>query len=154
MNSFTILLVDDEREFIETMARRLRKRGLTVFCAFSGAEALQQLAGNETIDVVVLDVKMPDMDGIKTIVALKKKHPLVEVVMLTGYATVPSAIETLKYGAFDYLTKPCELDVLLAKAEQAAARKKEREAEILRIRMKPYLSKRERDRMISEILES
>jgi len=154
MNPFNILLVDDEKEFIEIMALRLRKRGFTVYCAYSGVEALDQLALNEAIDVVVLDVKMPDLDGIQTIKALKKKHPLVEVIMLTGHATVPSAIEALKYGAFDYLTKPCDVHTLIAKGEQAAARKEEREAQILNVRMIPYISERERKRLISGILEN
>lgn len=153
MTSFNILLVDDEVQFIETVARRLRKRGFNVYCAFSGEEALSLLAENDTVDVVVLDVKMPDSDGIQTLAILKKKYPLVEVVMLTGHATVSTAVKALKEGAFDYLTKPCDLQVLIAKTKQAAARKKEREAKILDVRMIPYISKRERDRLIAEILE-
>ena len=152
MTSFNFLLVDDEKPFIETIARRLRQRGFTVDCAFSGMEALNLLEKNDTIDVVVLDVKMPDLDGMKTVETLKKKHPLVEVIMLTGHATIHSAIEALKFGAFDYLTKPCDLNDLISKAKQAASRKKEREAKILNVRMKPYISKRERDKLISKIL--
>ncbi|WP_372682956.1 response regulator, partial [Desulfosarcina sp.] len=94
-----------------------------------------------------------DMDGIKTVETLKKKHPLVEVVMLTGQATIHTAIESLKFGAFDYLTKPCDLNDLILKAKQAVARKREREGKIHRVRMKPYISERERDRLISKILE-
>ena len=152
MTSFNFLLVDDERPFIKTIARRLRQRGFTVDCAFSGMEALNRLEKNDTIDVVVLDVKMPDLGGIKTVKTLKKKHPLVEVVMLTGHATIHSAIEALKFGAFDYLTKPCDLNDLISKAKQAVSRKKEREAKILSARMKPYISERERDELISKIL--
>ena len=153
VTSFNFLLVDDEKSFIETIAKRLRKRGFTVDCAFSGMEALNQLEKNGTIDVVVLDVKMPDLNGIKTVKTIKEKHPLVEVVMLTGQATIHSAIEALKFGAFDYLTKPCDLNDLIAKANQAVTRKKEREAKILSARMKPYISERERDELISKILE-
>ena len=153
MASFNFLLVDDEKPFVETIARRLRKRGFTVVCAFSGMEALEQLEKNDTIDVVVLDVKMPDLDGIKTVEALKKKHPLVEVIMLTGQAEINSAIKALKFGAFDYLTKPGDLNDLISKAKQAADRKKEREAKILSARMKPYISEQERDELISKILE-
>lgn len=153
MTSINFLLVDDEQPFVEALARRLRQRDYTVACAFSGTEALNLLERNDTIDVVVLDVKMPDPDGIKTVEALKKKYPLVEVVMLTGQATVHSAIDALKFGAFDYLTKPCDLNVLISKAKEAVIRKKEREAEIRSARMKPYISERDRDERISEILE-
>ncbi|MDD3618547.1 MAG: response regulator [Desulfobulbaceae bacterium] len=154
MEPFNLLLVDDEAQFVETIARRLRKRGFTVDCASSGSEALEFLAENEAVDVIVLDIMMPDMDGIQTLEKVKEKYPLVEVIMLTGHATVPSAIESLKDGAFDYLIKPCELQVLIAKAEQAAARKREREARILDVRMTPYITDRERNRLITEILES
>jgi DNA-binding NtrC family response regulator len=154
MTSFNFLLVDDEKPFIETLARRLRQRGFTVDCAFSGTEALNQLEKKDTVDVVVLDVEMPDLDGIKAVEILKKKHPLVEVVMLTGHATIHSAIEALKFGAFDYLTKPCDLNDLVSKAKQAASRKKERESKILSARMKPYISERERDELISNILDT
>lgn len=151
---FNVLLVDDEEEFIAITARRLRKRGFTVYCAFSGEEALEQLALPEAVDVVVLDVKMPGSDGIETLKAIKNRHPLVEVIMLTGHATVPTAIEALKYGAFDYLTKPCDIDTLIAKGGRAVARKKDREARILDVRMMPYISERERNSLISRILEN
>ncbi len=154
MSSFSFLLVDDEKTFVETIARRLRQRGFTADCAFSGTEALNRLKKDDTVDVVVLDVGMPDPDGIKTVETLRKKHPLVEVIMLTGHATVHSAVEALKFGAFDYLTKPCDLNDLIYKAEQAVSRKKEREAKILDVRMKPYISERERDELISHILGS
>ncbi|HHO47638.1 MAG TPA: response regulator [Desulfobacteraceae bacterium] len=154
MASFSLLLVDDEKEFVETTAQRLRKRGYTVFCAYSGPEALEILAENDDVDVVILDIKMPEPDGIETLHILKSRHPLVEVIMLTGHAAVPSAIESLKKRAFDYLTKPCDLHNLLAKAEKAAARKKEREVKILDVRAIPYISDRERKRLIDEILQS
>lgn len=124
MTTFNILLVDDEKLFIETLAQRLRKRKLTVECAFSGIEALNHLHNNNNIDVVVMDIKMPGLDGIKTVKKIKKKYPLVEVIMLTGHSTIPSAVETIKIGAFGYLTKPCELNQLISKAEQAFCRKK------------------------------
>ncbi|MBU0944094.1 MAG: response regulator [Proteobacteria bacterium] len=154
MSSFCFLLVDDEQEFVETVALRLRQRGFEAACAFSGTEALNWLGKNDTVDVVVLDIGMPDPDGMKVIEILKEKYPLVEVIMLTGQATIQSAIEAMKLGAFAYLMKPCKLNDLLSKAEEAAARKKEREAKILDARMKPYISKRERDELISHILES
>lgn len=152
MNPPRFLLVDDEKEFVETLAERLRQRGFTVECAFTGKEAMDRLEKDDIADVVVLDVGMPDPDGIKTVDALKKRHPLVEVVMLTGQAAIQSAVEALKFGAFDYLTKPCDLKDLISKSEQAFARKKERESRILGIRMKPFLSERERNELISDIL--
>ena len=79
-----VLLVDDEAPFIETLAKRLSQRDLTILTAFSGAEALQKLDSESGIDVVVLDVKMPGMDGVETLKAIKNIHPLVEVIMLTG----------------------------------------------------------------------
>jgi DNA-binding NtrC family response regulator len=152
MSEFRLLLVDDENEFVKTLARRLRHRGYVVECAFSGTESLRRLEKEDDVDVVFLDVRMPDPDGIKTVEKIKKKYPLVEVIMLTGYATVHSAVEALKFGAFDYLMKPCDLNDLISKAEQAASRKKDREDKIRDVRMKPYISARERDELISRIM--
>jgi len=82
-------------------------RDLAISKAFSGEEALQVLEENANIEVVILDVKMPGMDGIETLTEIKKKYPLVEVIMLSGHADVESAIDGMKQGAFDYLMKPC-----------------------------------------------
>ena len=134
MTRSLVLLVDDEIPFVETMAKRLTKRGLTVLCANSGEEALRILgspAAGTKVEAVILDVKMPGMDGLETLVAIKGEHPLVEVVMLTGHATVESAIEGMKLGAFDYLMKPCNLDTLVARIDEAAARKREHEDKIV-----------------------
>ncbi|MCD4721450.1 MAG: response regulator [Desulfobacula sp.] len=154
MDTFNFLLVDDEKPFIETLAQRLRQRGFTVDCAFSGVEALSQLENDKTIDVVVIDMKMPGLDGIETVKKLKKKHPLVEVIMLTGHSTILSAVEAIKFGAFDYLTKPCDLNHLISVAKQAVSRKKEREAKIFDVRIKLYITQQERAELISQILES
>jgi DNA-binding NtrC family response regulator len=154
MNSICFLIVDDEKEFVEIIARRLRHRGYRVDCAFCGTEALKKLEKENGIDVVILDIRMPDLDGIKTVEKIKKKYPLVEVIMLTGYATVHSAVEALKFGAFDYLMKPCDLNYLISKAEHAASRKKNREDKIRDVRMKPYISARERDELISHIMKN
>ena len=115
-----VLLVDDEVPFVETMTKRLNKRDLQVSTAFSGEEALEKLAKESHVEVVILDVKMPGMDGIETLREIKRQHPLVEVVMLTGHATVETAIEGMKLGAFDYLMKPCDMDVLMSKVGEAA----------------------------------
>jgi DNA-binding NtrC family response regulator len=125
-----VLLVDDEAPFVETLAKRLSKRDLTIMTAFSGAEALQKLDGEAGIDVVVLDVKMPGMDGIETLKAIKNIHPLVEVIMLTGHATVESAIEGMRWGALDYLMKPCDIEVLMVKVQEAKSKKNKQEEKI------------------------
>jgi DNA-binding NtrC family response regulator len=129
-----VLLVDDEVPFVEALSKRLDKRGIKVIPAFSGSEALEKLAGDSSIDSVVLDVKMPGMDGIDTLKAIKASYPLVEVVMLTGHATVESAIEGMKLGALDYLMKPCDMDVLLAKIRDAKAKKTNHEQKIAEAR--------------------
>ena len=97
---------------------------------------------------------MPGMEGIETIRMIKKKRPLVKIIMLTGHATVNSAIEAMKLGAFDYLMKPCDLDELVFKVKEAANRKRIDETKILETRMKPYISKRDKDKIISKILDS
>ena len=132
----SVLLVDDEVAFIETLVKRLTKRDVNVASAHSGREALEKLAasGPTGIDVVILDVKMPGMDGIETLARIKEEHPLIEVIMLTGHATVESAIEGMKRGAFDYLMKPCDIEVLLAKLTEAADKKREHEERILEAR--------------------
>lgn len=153
MNSCRFLLVDDEKDFIETIALRLRQRGFLVDCAFSGKNALERLDKDSVVDIIVLDVGMAHPDGIKTLQIIKNKYPLLEVIMLTGEATVHTAVAALKLGAFDYLTKPCHLHDLIAKAEQAFSRKKERQAKILDVRMKPYISEEQRAEMIADILD-
>ena len=132
----SVLLVDDEVPFVETMTKRLTKRELTITSAFSGVEALQKLEENQDIEVVILDVKMPEMDGIEALKHIKARFPLVEVIMLTGHATVETGIEGMKMGAFDYLMKPCDMDILLGKVGEAAAKKRSHEAKIVEAKMK------------------
>jgi DNA-binding NtrC family response regulator len=91
---------------------------------------------------VILDVKMPGMDGIETLKAIKSQVPLVEVIMLTGHATVESAIEGMRLGAFDYLLKPCDMDHLIAKVSEAAARKRQHEEKIINARIKEITARR------------
>lgn len=142
MTSAVILLVDDEVPFVEAMMRRLKKRNLNVQAAFSGHEGIEKLVQDSSIDVVVLDVKMPGMDGIETLREIKKKYPLVEVIMLTGHATVETAIEGMKLGAFDYLMKPCDMDELLAKVAEAKAKKSRHEQKIVEARVKEIALRR------------
>jgi len=129
-----VLLVDDETPFVEALTKRLTKRELTVLAAFSGREALEKLAIERGIDVVILDVKMPGMDGIETLKAIKATYPLVEVIMLTGHATVESAIVGMKKGALDYLMKPCDMEVLMAKVAEAKIKKDKQEEKIAEAR--------------------
>lgn len=152
MMPFKFLLVDDTKVSVESLAEQLRERGFPADFAVSGFEALDRLERERDIDIVVMEISMSGQDGIETVKRIKKQHPLVEIIILTGHATIESAIESIKSGAFDYLTKPCDINQLLSKAEQAAAKKKEREAMIFNIRTKLYITKQERDNMISRVL--
>ena len=153
VTDINLLLVDDEEEFVVAIAERLRKRKFTAECAFTGTEALNQLEKNNSIDVVILDIRLPDFNGVDVLKKIKTKNPLLEVIMITGYAAINSAVESLKLGAFDYLTKPFDLDDLILKAKKAENRKREREAQIHDARMEPYISEQERNELISKILE-
>ena len=130
-----VLLVDDEAPFVDTMTKRLTKRKLTVFKSYSGEEALETLKENSQIDLVILDVKMPGMDGIETLKEIRKEFPLVEVIMLTGHATVETSIEGMRLGAFDYLMKPCDMDVLIEKVNAAVSKKRDHEEKIREARV-------------------
>ena len=132
-----VLLVDDEEEFVETLAQRLEVREFDVTTALNGAAALEQLESKE-IDLVILDLQMPGEDGIAVLRKIKESKPLIEVIMLTGHATVETAIEGMKLGAFDFLIKPTETEELVEKINRAFDRKAEqderiREAEVDRI---------------------
>ena len=129
MNGMNVLLVDDEVEFLQTLLKRMGKRNVNVTGVKSGEEALAYLSRNET-DVVVLDVKMPGMDGIETLREIKKRMPLMEVIMLTGHASLEVAIEGMEIGAFDYLMKPINIDDLLYKIQDAYKKKSIQEEKI------------------------
>jgi DNA-binding NtrC family response regulator len=118
MEAMKIMLVDDEERFLSTTQKLLTKKGIDAVTAASGAEALEMLQ-RKHVHVVILDVKMPGMDGNETLKEIKRRFPLVEVIMLTGHATVESAIDGLKSGATDYLMKPTEISDLIAKAREA-----------------------------------
>uniref|UniRef100_A0A7V4G6P4 Response regulator n=1 Tax=Desulfobacca acetoxidans TaxID=60893 RepID=A0A7V4G6P4_9BACT len=122
MEKFRVLIVDDEDDFRETIVKRLRARKLEVEGVESGEAALKAVEAQD-FDVVVLDVRMPGLDGIETLKELKKKKPLTEVIMLTGHASVESGIQGMQLGAFDYVMKPVPLDELLDKMRQAYERK-------------------------------
>jgi two-component system, OmpR family, response regulator CpxR len=124
-----LLLVDDEEQFLEVLAERLEARNFDVRTAFSGDEAIAKLQEQES-DVVILDVLMPGKDGLETLKEIKQLRPIVEVIMLTGHATVETAIEGMKLGAYDYLMKPSETEDLVTKISKAYHRKAEHEERI------------------------
>ena len=152
VSEINFLLVDDEEEFVTAIVERLRKRGFTVECALTGTEALNKIEKNDSIDVVILDIRLPDIDGIDILRNIRKKHPLIEVIIVSGYAAIDSAVESIKLGAFDYLEKPFDINDLISKAKKAVQKKRERETKILDVKMKPYISEKERNELISEIL--
>jgi DNA-binding NtrC family response regulator len=122
VNDLSVLFVDDEEDFLETLLKRMKKRDVKVKGVESGEKALE-LLDMEPVDVIVLDVRMPGMDGIQTLREIKKRYPLVEVIMLTGHASLEVAIEGMELGAFDYLMKPVDIDELLYKIQDAYKKK-------------------------------
>ena len=133
-----IMLVDDEDRFLTTTSKLIAHVGYNVLTASSGAEALEKLRMQE-IHVVVLDVKMPGMDGLAALKEIKRQYPMVEVIMLTGHATVESAIDGLKSGACDYLMKPTDIPDLIQKAEAAFHRRQDVEGKIRVARMRKLM---------------
>lgn len=122
MEGIRVLVVDDEEDFRETVVKRLNARKLVAEGAASGVKALQILEDKD-FDVIVLDVKMPDMDGIETLRHIKKLKPEAEVIMLTGHASVEFGIKGMQLGAFDYVMKPAPLNELLDTISQAYNKK-------------------------------
>ncbi len=124
-----ILIVDDEKDFVEMFSLRLQQQGEKVSTAYSGKEALKVLE-NVTIDVVILDIRMPGMDGIETLKQIKNLYPIVEVILLTGHGSTETAVEGMKLGAFDYLMKPADFEEIKIKLTNARKRKDEHEERI------------------------
>jgi DNA-binding NtrC family response regulator len=139
MSDHKVLLVDDEVDFVEVLAERLSGRGLEVHKAYSGPEALET-AHKMAFDAVVLDMAMPGMDGLETLEGLLKIHPEVQVILLTGRASLEQAAAAIRIGALDLLEKPADIDTLVSKIELAATRRwsleekkiEERVADIIR----------------------
>lgn len=117
-----VLLVDDEPEFLEVMVERMKARDMNVITATSAGEALEMIA-KESFDAVVLDFMMPGMDGIETLRKLKVDKPELQIILLTGYATVEKSVEAMKLGAMDFMEKPADIEKLTAKIKQAQAEK-------------------------------
>jgi len=109
-----VLLVDDEEEFLDMLTQRLENRGLKVNAVTSGEAAVEQ-AGEKEYDAIIVDLAMPGIDGLETLARIKEKHPDMEIIMLTGHATVQTGIEAMKLGAEDFLEKPVDMNVLLEK---------------------------------------
>ena len=119
MKDLSILLVDDEERFVRNLAKILEKRGFAVSTAFNGAQALALLGNGAAIGVVVLDVRMPDMDGIETLRRIKQIDEDIQVVMLTGHASLEDGTEAVRAGAYDYLQKPYDIEDLVVKIRSA-----------------------------------
>jgi DNA-binding NtrC family response regulator len=113
-----VLLIDDEEQFLEVLGERLETRGLKVNTVTSGEDALT-LIDDKNYDAIILDLAMPGIDGIETLKLLKEKNADLEIIMLTGHATVQKGIEAMKLGAEDFLEKPVELSVLLERISEA-----------------------------------
>ena len=135
-----VLVVDDEKDFVEVFSLRLKGEGERVQTAFSGKEALEVLA-RQPMDVVILDIKMPEMDGIETLKQIKALYPIVEVILLTGHGSTQTAVDGLKLGAFDYLMKPADFDEIRTKIDNARKRKDEQEERIRKAEARLLLRK-------------
>jgi len=132
-----ILIVDDEDRFRVTLSKLLTERKLEVHDVESGMEALKEVQ-HRLYDVIILDVKMPGMDGIETLREIKKVSPGTEIILLSGHATVDAAVDGMRLGAYDYVTKPCEIDILMEKINGAfeiksARDERLRQAEVRRL---------------------
>lgn len=117
-----VLLVDDEVDFLDTLSERMRTRGMEVSTSSSGSEALKKVE-QEAYDVIILDLMMPGIDGLEALKVLKEKKPELQVILLTGHATVEKGIEAMKLGAMDFLEKPADLSQLTEKIKKAQAKK-------------------------------
>jgi DNA-binding NtrC family response regulator len=117
-----ILLIDDEQDFLNIMAERMEARDMTVSTASSAKEGLEKAAAG-TFDAVILDLRMPEMDGMEALRILKEKNPDLEVILLTGHATLKDGVEAMKLGALDLLEKPADINALTERIQSAHAKK-------------------------------
>ena len=117
-----VLLVDDEKDFIEALGERMENRGMNVSTTTSAKNALKKME-EEAYDAIVLDLQMPEMDGIEALKAIKKKNPDMQVILLTGHATVEKGIEAMKLGAMDLIEKPADIETIAEKIKKAQANK-------------------------------
>ncbi|MCP4024675.1 MAG: response regulator [Desulfobacteraceae bacterium] len=117
-----VLLVDDEKEFLETMSERITARGMEVTCVESADKALA-LIKKKSFDAIIMDFQMPEMDGMKALKVIKDLKPELQIILLTGYATVEKTVEAMKIGATDFLEKPADIEALVEKIKKAKAEK-------------------------------
>lgn len=117
-----VLIVDDEKGYVDVLSKRLSKRGFTVSISLSGSDAIKLVREND-FDVALLDLKMKDMDGIEVLKVFKLLHPAMEVIMVTGHGSRQAAQEGAALGVFDYLTKPCDIDSMISKITMAYNKK-------------------------------
>jgi DNA-binding NtrC family response regulator len=117
-----VLLIDDEKDFLDVMAERMRNRGMEVTTASSPLEALE-LVAKESFDAIILDLQMPEMDGLEALEKIKAKKPELQIILLTGHATVQKGVEAMKLGAMDLLEKPAKLSDLTAKIKAASSQR-------------------------------
>ncbi len=139
MDYFRVLIVDDEKPFVDTLVNRFNKRNIDTAGVLSGEEALE-LMKEKLFDVVILDIKMPGgMDGIETLREIKRVQPLSEVILLTGHGSVETSIEGMKLGAFDYILKPVKLEDLLVKMAEAFEKKDAHDQKIRSAKIKELI---------------
>jgi len=117
-----VLLIDDEQDFLDVLAERMRDRGMQVQATTSAVEAMD-LAEGEGYDAVILDLMMPEMDGLEALIRLREKNPDLQIILLTGHATIEKGIEAMKLGAMDFLEKPIDIQTLNEKIKEAKAHK-------------------------------
>ncbi len=117
-----VLLVDDDEDFLEIMSQRMKARGMEVVTASSADDALGRIE-NDTFDAIILDFMLPGMDGLQTLREIKAKKPELQIILLTGYATIEKGVEAMKLGAMDVVEKPADLEVLAEKIRKAEARR-------------------------------
>ncbi|MGD9974989.1 MAG: response regulator [Desulfatirhabdiaceae bacterium] len=135
-----ILIVDDEERFRTTLGKVLRDKELEVDTVGSGMEALDEIK-RKLYDVIILDVKMPGLNGIETLKEIKKFNPGIEVILLTGNASVDSAIDGMRLGAYDYIMKPCEIDALMEEINGAYEVKASRDDRIQKAELRKLVSR-------------
>lgn len=120
--SIKVLLVDDEKEFVELLGERMSSRGMEVSSTTSAADALK-ISETQAFDAIVLDLMMPEMDGLEVLKNLKATRPELQVILLTGHGTIEKGVEAMRLGAMDFVEKPADLDTLTEKIKKAQARK-------------------------------
>ena len=143
MESPFVMLVDDEVSFVKTLVKRLAARNIETITAYSAEDGLEKLKTHQNLDVIVLDVKMPGMDGLEMLKKIKAGFFRAEVIMLTGHGTIESGITGMKLGAFDFLTKPCDIEELVSKVQDATKKKRAHDDKIQDAERKKLLLKYE-----------